>query len=226
MAESSFAQYGYLNENGDFVPKNIRAQDVVDTHGVSAETHQTNGAIHLTTQQAALIAGAIQSAEKGAANGVAPLGGDGKIPSQYISINLTDASLLVADYTALLALNTTAAPLKTTALVQDATGDSTVESGWALYYRVATAGAAADWLKLSEGESLDIDFSQFILNSQKGAAGGVATLDVGGKVPASQLPDTATALDAAYCVDETDMRSKNLRPGAVVLMEVQNSAAG
>jgi hypothetical protein len=121
-----------------------------------------------------------------------------------------------------------------------------------LYIRIAVAGTASDWLKLTEGESLDIDFSQFIPSSAKGTAGGVASLGADGKTPAAQLPSGSTSasgivqlsdavnssastkaatekavktaydagvlLDAAYCTSETDMQSKNLRVGALVLM--------
>ncbi|MDR2044152.1 MAG: tail fiber protein [Clostridium sp.] len=197
MAEPTFARIGYKNASSQFEPLNIRAQDVFTTESVSVETHITDAAKHLTNEQATAITNAIQASQKGAANGVAPLGADSKIPAQYVSIDLFSTSQVVATYNALLALSASAAPLKTTALVQDASGDSTVASGWALYIRTATAGAATDWLKLTEGEGLDIDFSNYIQTSQKDTANGVATLDGDGKVPGEQLPAGSTSAPGA-----------------------------
>jgi len=42
---------------------------------------------------------------------------------------------------------------------------------------------------------------------------------------ANTAATNALLLDAAYCADETDMASKNLRVGAFVLMEVSNDSA-
>ena len=217
MAEPTFARIGYLNAENEFVPKNIRAQDVFDTNGVSAETHLTDSLKHLTSEQITLIANAVQAAAVGAANGVAPLGSDSKIPAQYIeTITLADVSQIVADIDALLALAATVAPLRTIVFVEDASDDDTVDEGWALYLRKGTAGETLDdWLKLSEGESLDIDFSDHL-----------TTDDIGVTVASKKAADDAMAeaelLDAAYCTSETEMKTLNLRAGALVFMEVEN----
>jgi type 1 fimbria pilin len=204
MAQPTFAQGGYIDAQGKFVGVSTRARDIIASNGVSAENHILNVNIHLTNTQANLISGAIQRGERGAADGVAPLGPDRKIPAEYLNISLTDCSGIVTDYAALLALTAEDAPHKSTVLVQDASADSTVSSGWAMYFRVSENSEAGDWLKLTEGESLDIDFSQFI-----------------------HAADTALAegqrLDAVYCADEEDMAAKNLRPGAIVFMAAENA---
>lgn len=193
----TFADLGYKDGSNNFIPIKTRAANVIAVGGVTAEAHITDSTLHHTDAQisglAATAAGTAITAQKGANNGLAPLGVDGKIPSQYVSLStVADASHIVADYAALLALDTTAAPLKTTVFVTDASGDSTVGAGFALYMRVAEASTAADWVKLTEQESLEVDVSEISL------------------------------LDAAFCTSEEDMQSKNLRAGAIVLMQVTN----
>jgi hypothetical protein len=235
MAVTSFARIGYKNADNEFQAINVRAQDVITTTGVSAETHISDAAKHLTADQAAAIAGAIQSTAIGAASGVAPLGANSKIPAQYVDVDLFSNAQFVDTYADMLDLTATQAPKGDTILVEDASGDETVDSGWALYIRKDIEGETdTDWLKLVESEGIDIDFSEF------------ATLGEDGKVPATQLPlsdatdsdsdeeaatsaavkaayDAGVLLDAAYCSDEEDMAEKNLRVGAFVLMEVDNT---
>ena len=202
MAEKNFVQVGY-KQGESFVPCNLRAGDVAASNGTTVEAHITNGGIHLSTEQANLISGAIQSSEKGVAAGVATLGADGKIPASQLDLAKYQTSANVANYDELLALTATEAPVNSYVFVADATGDTTVKEGWAAYRRVATAGTAADWCKVSEGESLDIvipDYNESIQNAATEAA----------------------KLDFAYCTSEADMATKNLREGALVLMAVEN----
>jgi len=60
-----------------------------------------------------------------------------------------------------------------------------------MYIRTGEEGTADDWFKLAEGESLDVDFSEFLTEADIGAANGVAGLDSGGKVPKEQLPSAS-----------------------------------
>jgi hypothetical protein len=234
---NTFARLGY-NNAGAFTPVNTRAQDVIASDGTSAETHITNAVIHLTTEQIALITNAIQASQKGAANGVASLGADGKVPASQLAISGFEVTQTVDDYATLLGLSVQDAPLTSLVLVEDASGDSTVESGWAVYFRTGTDGTASDWLKFAEGEGLDISFTEIeadILAAQQtadnaataaGTAQAAAQTAQSAAEAAQSTANTAAAnallLDAAYCTDETDMATKNLRVGAFVLMQVTN----
>ncbi len=102
--------------------------------------------------------GAIQSTEKGASNGVAPLGADGLVSAQYLpSQALVAADQNVADIEALLALTADEVHVGNNVFVGDATDDETVTTGWALYRRIATYGnVLSDYQKLTEGEGLDV----------------------------------------------------------------------
>jgi hypothetical protein len=206
---TTFARLGY-NNAGTFTPVNTRAQDVLATDGTSAEAHITNTAKHLSTEQIALITNAIQTAARGVANGVASLDADGKVPMSQLAISGFEVTQTVDDYNTLQGLSIADAPISSLVLVEDATGDSTVEQGWAIYFRKGNAGTAADWLKFAEGEGLDISFTDM----EAAIAAAQQTAD-----------DAATAaalLDFAYCMSESDMASKNLRDGAMVLMSVSN----
>jgi hypothetical protein len=126
----------------------------------------------------ALAGAAIPATQKGTANGVAPLGSDGKVSTTYLPPSaLTVADTSVANIAALTALSATDAPLNSDVFVNDATGDTTVKSGWALYRRTATAGGVlTDWTKLSEGEGLDVAMvDQTARDAASSAASAAAT---------------------------------------------------
>lgn len=237
MAEKSFASIGYFSD-GKFKETMLRARDVFDSQGISTEDHQTNGGIHLTGEQTTLIAGAIQAALLGTANGVATLDASGRIPAAQLDLGKYATSANVATYAEMLALTATQAKVNTFVFVADATGDPTVDEGWAAYKRVATNGDVSDYVKVAEGESLDISFPDLeqgiteAKNAAASAASAAATAD--GKADtaknaADAAQSTADAavgeaskLDFAFCVDEEDMKTKNLREGAMVLILVDN----
>lgn len=230
MSEKSFARIGYLNAQKEFEGKLLRAQDIVDTKGVSAEEHQTNDVIHLTPEQTARIAGAIQSSFLGAANGVATLDADGQLNPSQIDLTAYQAKVNTATYADMLALDTTVkngCPVNNYVFVTDATGDPSVESGWAIYRRVSAGNAAADFVKTSEQESLDVVLPDFVamnnrISANETAAAAAQSTADGAVTAAENAMTEAQLLDAAYCKDEADMATKNLRTGAVVLMEVSN----
>lgn len=234
MAEKSFARIGYVNAQKEFEGKFLRAQDVVDTTGVSAEAHQTNNVIHLTTEQSALIAGAIQSSLLGAANGVATLGGNGLLTPGQIDLTDYQCKVNAATYEAMLALDTTVkngCPINNYVFVTDATGDPTVDEGWAIYRRVSAGNTAADFVKTSEQESMDIILPDFVAMSSRISANETAAANAqsaadNAQSAADNAMTEARLLDAAYCASEADLESKNLRVGAVVLMETLNDTVG
>lgn len=203
MAEKNFVQLGY-KRGEKFVPCDLRASDISASDGTTVEAHIGNASIHLTAEQARLISSAIQSSEKGVAAGVATLGADGKVPASQLDLSKYQTAANVANYEELLALSETEAPVNSYVFVADATGDTTVSKGWAAYRRIAAEGAASDWCKVSEGESLDINVPDYEKKI------GEATAE-------------AEKLDFAYCTSEADMATKNLREGALVLMAVDNS---
>lgn len=89
------------------------------------------------------------SANKGIANGYAPIGADGFIPSAYVKAIAT--LKVVNDIAARDALD------KSEGLrvhVLDATGDPTVTTGWAEYMWTGT-----EWKKTAEKESIDVIYS-------------------------------------------------------------------
>ena len=95
----------------------------------------------------------ILSNEKGIANGVASLGNDGIIPKAQLPTD-TGSVEKVADITARDAIvNLYDNKL---VFVIDASGDTTVTSGWAMYIYNSTT---LTWTKIVDGESLDIQLT-------------------------------------------------------------------
>lgn len=204
MAGKEFVKIGYYVDD-EFKQGKLQAEDVEATNGKTAEDHITDTTIHLTVDQKQKIEGAIQSTEKGAVNGVATLGADGKVPADQLDLSRYVTAANVDEYNDMLVLSTTDAPVNSYVFVADASDDETVDEGWAIYRRVAGNGNASDWKKVAEGESLDVNFSTDELES-----------DV------EEAKDEALKLDAVYCTSEEDMKSKNLRQGAIVLMAVSD----
>jgi hypothetical protein len=210
MSTQSFARIGYNNAQGDFVPKLVRAQDVRDTTGVSTEAHQTNAAIHLTSTQAQLIANAIQNAALGAANGVATLDANAQLTLSQLPASVTGGLTYQGRFDAATGLDGGGNPIPAPA---------PANKGW--FWIASVAGEFTP-----PGASVSIDFAigDWIVSS-----GAVydkicnSTVDIIARTAANNAMTEAQLLDAAYCVDETDMANKNLRAGAVVLMEVDNT---
>lgn len=233
----SFARLGYNNAQKQFVPTDIRAQDVFDTTGTSVETHTTNAAIHLTGDQAAAIAGAVQTSELGAANGIATLDENQKLTASQLPNSVLGG------------LNYQSAFNPTTG--KDSVGNdiptaSPTNKG---FYWIASVegsytppGASAaiefavgDWL-VSNGAGYDEVDNTTVDQTARTAAQNAQTAAENAQETANTAQSTAEAaqttavtaqteaelLDAAYCTDEDDMVGKNLRAGAVVLMAVDN----
>lgn len=103
----------------------------------------------LTAEQKALLVNA------GHAGGVVILDSGAKIPLEFLPSAVKTPIRFVANIAARDAI--AADNREGIIYVIDASADVTVESGWATY--AWQAGAPGAWLKLSEGESLDIDLS-------------------------------------------------------------------
>jgi hypothetical protein len=143
--------------------------------GAPGVVQSVNGISQAAVTLTASNVGAVPTTEKGAANGVASLGSDGKVPAAQLpaasgggavsSVNTKtgDVVLVASDVGA----------VATTALGA-ASGVATLDSG----SKVPTA----------QIPSLT---STYVAVSTRGAANGVATLDASADVPIAQIPDTA-----------------------------------
>jgi hypothetical protein len=240
MPEKSFARLGYKNAAGQFVPTDTRAQDVFATTGVSVEEHIVDAEIHLTPAQAAAISGAVQSIALGAANGVATLDENQKLTASQ----LPNAVLGGLNYR-----GTFNAATGKDDQNQNIPTASSANKGY--YWIANVAGsfsppgagapisfAVGDWL-VSNGTSYDeVDNTTVDQTAREAAAAAstaagsaqtTANTAVSNASTAQSTADSATTaaalLDAAFCANESDMAGKNLRTGAFVLMQVENSAA-
>ena len=118
---------------------------VSDSVGTLA-VHVADVDIHLTEAEKAVLT------SKNAANGILVLTSENKIPVEYVGdgtgglrADVTFATIAERD-----AANTSAYPKGQTCFVIDATGDSSVEDGWAIYRWTGTV-----WTKIMEGEAID-----------------------------------------------------------------------
>lgn len=92
-----------------------------------------------------------------AANGVVVLNGSGKIEANMLPVTVGVKPAFVADITARDAI--AVADRTGLVIVADATDDTTVTAGAAGYVWDATG---AEWIKVYEGESLDVDYTNFV----------------------------------------------------------------
>jgi len=110
--------------------------------------------VDLTTWTEKITTGFIESADRGAADGVAPLNASAKIDSSYLPNLFLNAAIGVDDITEMLALTTITGNLL---VVADATDDPSVTPGEsAVYYKINDDDPAtlADFLKLDFGSSV------------------------------------------------------------------------
>ena len=93
------------------------------------------------------------TSEKGKANGYAPLNDEGKLPEEYLPFDISligkDGIKKVDTYEDLLAIEEPDS--KVIYFVQDASGDETVDSGWAQYVYID-----GSFTKIAEGEGIDL----------------------------------------------------------------------
>ncbi len=233
MAETiSFARIGYVDESGNFVPKNVRAQDVYATNGVSVEEHITNTAAHINSEQTAQIANAVQMDTLGQPEGVATLDTNGKLVANQIPEQLLGK----------VAYKGTFDP--TTG--RDDSGNeipNPIESNLGWYWIASVEGkytppgstkkidfTVGDWL-ISNGTSYsEVDNSTADPVARESATTAQATANEAktAAATAQTAADTANTnalkLDAAHATSEENMKTLNLRPGAIVFMDVTNEA--
>ena len=239
MAAPSFARVGYNNAVGQWTPTNTRAQDVYDTKGISTEVHQTSQEIHLTAEQAIRIANALQEAMLGAPNGVASLGPNGQLAASQIPASVAGGLGYQGRFNPSTGLDGTGTAIPAPSAsnkgffwiasadaewippgnsepIQFNIGDWIVSSG-TVYDRIGSTAIDTVARQLAQDALTAANTAQSTANAASTAASSAAQA-------ASAAMDEAQLLDAAFCEDEADMASKNLRPGAVVLMAVTNDA--
>lgn len=212
MAEkSTFVQIGTVNSEGGFEGKLLRARDVVSTTGESAESHISDAAKHLTTEQAEKITGAVQSAVLGAASGVATLDENGKLSSNQ----LPDVVLGGMNYVGTFDPTTG----------QDSKGNSipapsAKNKGW--YWKASAASTS--YTPPGNTEPMDIDVGDWIVsNGTTYDEVDNTTVDTAARASAQSASEEAAKLDAVFVTSETELAAKNLRPGSLVFMEVTNA---
>lgn len=218
MAESSFARLGYIDENGKFVPKNVRAQDVISSNGISAESHITNTSAHLSTEQAKKIEGAVQSSTLGQAEGVAMLDANGKLSANQIPEQLLGKVAYKGTFDPTTGLDSEGNELPAPAKAN---------TGW---YWIASA----DGKYTPPGSTEEIDFTTgdwAISNGTHYSEVDNSTADPVARKMAENAKAAAEAaqeaagnafLDAVHVSSEDELETLNLRPGAIVLMDIAN----
>ncbi|QAX95006.1 minor tail protein [Streptomyces phage Sebastisaurus] len=143
--------------------------------GAPGVVQSVNGVSAASITLAASDVGAVATSAVGAANGVASLGSDGKVPSAQLPASSGGGAVS--------SVNTKTGDVVLTAA--DVSAVPTSEKGAA--NGVATLDASSK-IPTAQVPSLT---STYVAVSTRGVANGVATLDASGDVPIAQLPDVA-----------------------------------
>ncbi len=211
MAETgSFVQIGKVGSDGSFEGKLLRARDVVAKNGTSAEAHIADAAKHLTADQTAKITGAVQSAALGAASGVATLDENGKLTSAQLPDVVLGGMTYVGAFDPTTGQDSKGSTLPTPAKAN---------KGW---YWVASA--AGSFTPTGNSKALDIAVGDWVVsNGTTYDEVDNTTVDTAARESAQSAADEAAKMDAVFVASEEELAAKNLRPGALVFMEVTNS---
>ena len=113
----------------------------------------------------------------------------------YVQSNVGTGEYKVANITARNALNSSMS-LGDRVIVDDATGDATVGSGWAIYVWVASN----TWTKVAEQEGLDVSVGGSNLTYTAGASNGVVASDSGtdATIPAADGTNAGLMVPAQF----------------------------
>lgn len=181
------------NRANELLELKWRASGVVDAAGKTMQEHIDNGTDvkHVSAAELALLT------NKNAANGVLVLGADNKIPSEYLAGLGSLTTDLSYDTIALRdAASTAGLVTGNTCFVADATGDSTVSAGWAIYRWTSTA-----WMKVMEQESMDITVSNAWNDITGKPSSTPAAIDTAVTTSALRVSDVVTAVPAEWPID-------------------------
>lgn len=146
MAKATYVKQLVVKDaNGKIVAIDMPGEYVFSSDGKTLDAHVIDNTIHLTESQLALLA------SPNSANGVLQLTSQNKIPSQYIgSTGSIKSDTVYATIAARDAAGTSGLSTGAVCFVTDATADTSVLTGWAMYRWNGTA-----WTKIYEGESID-----------------------------------------------------------------------
>ena len=137
-----------------YYPRTVASQVYYDeTNNLTVADHITDTAqIHLTAAERTALTGYNQ------ANGFAKVESTGYLPNSIINPSVLAITTEFANIAAMLA--STDVPAGQLVWVTDASGDTTVTSGWAVYRKKVGTGidytTLAGWQKVAEAESLDV----------------------------------------------------------------------
>jgi hypothetical protein len=137
-----------------YYPRTVASQVYYDeTNNLTVADHITDTAqIHLTAAERTALTNFNQ------ANGFAKVESTGYLPNSIINPSVLAITTEFANIAAMLA--STDVPAGQLVWVTDASGDTTVTSGWAVYRKKVGTGidytTLAGWQKVAEAESLDV----------------------------------------------------------------------
>ncbi|QAX93274.1 tail fiber protein [Streptomyces phage Vash] len=143
--------------------------------GAPGVVQSVNGKSAASVTLNASDVGAVPTTEKGAANGVATLGSDGKVPSAQLPASSGGGAV---------------------SSVNTKTGDVVLVASDVGAVATTALGAASGVATLDASSKVPTAqipslTSTYVAVSTRGVANGVATLDASGDVPIAQIPDTA-----------------------------------
>lgn len=131
------------DSSGNVVTLKFDAKYIDKTGGGTVQTHIDDTDAHVTAAEHALLK------EFNAAEKLVKIGSDGKIPASLYETGSMNTQYEKATYADLNSIED--AKSGDTCFVTDASGDSTVTSGWAIYRYNGSA-----WAKIQEQEGLDV----------------------------------------------------------------------
>jgi len=199
-----------VNESGQYeiyYPKTVAQQVFIVGAAAGADQtladHVANTNIHLSSEERAAMNNI------NTANGFVKLGADGFVPAANINPAILAITTEFANITALLAATTTQVAEGQLVMVTDASGDSTVGSGWAIYRRKAgttTLNALTAWQKIAESESIDVVTSWASITGKPSSAVG----DIDDAVTKRHTHSNKTTLDALTDASTTGANAETI----------------
>lgn len=184
-----------VNESGTYeiyYPKTVAQQVfIVGTAQGADQTladHVGNTDKHLSAAERTALTNYNQ------ANGFLKLGNDGFVPAANLNPAILAITTEFATISALLAATTTDVAEGQLVMVTDASADSTVTSGWAIYRRKANTSdltTLSAWQKIAESESIDVVTSWSSITGKPSSA----VTDIDDAVTKKHSHTNATTLD-------------------------------
>lgn len=169
------------------------AKGVVAADDTTMQQHVDNetDAKHVTAAEKAILG------KPNAADGFVKLTEDNKIPAEYLAgLGSMSTDYEAADIAGRDALPTADLVQGNTCFVLDATGDSTVDAGWAIYRWTGTA-----WMKIMEQESMDITVSNAWEDISGKPESTPTAIDAAVASSGLRISDIVTAIPEAWPVD-------------------------